>query len=404
MKICFITNGVLPVPAVKGGAVENLVQAILDKNEEYRQFNITVLSIFSDGAASAANTYKYTSFIFFKTPRIIRAIDRIIFLLASKIMAKRNTFNYRYIFRRLFYICNCRKYLREHGFDKIILENHHSLFLLFKNKKLLKTTGHKLYYHAHNQPYRDFLCKKQIINCHNYITVSEYIRNAYLERYPGITSNFYVLKNAVNIELFGRRMTKEERSKERKKYNINENDMAVLFTGRISEEKGIVELAEAFLQINNPLLKLLIVGSSFFDTGIDSPLNNRLRDLLSPRINSVIFTGYVKYEEIWKLYHLADIGCFPSLANEAALLAGIEAMAAALPFITTNSGGIPEYVKPECAFILERDANLTANIKQAIETLASDSALRKKMGEKGREISAEYNLDTYYWNFLNILS
>jgi glycosyltransferase involved in cell wall biosynthesis len=404
MNICFITNGVLPVPAVKGGAVENLIQSILDKNEEYRRLNITVLSIFADGVEITARTYKNTSFVFIEPVWIIDIIDKIIFFIADKILAKKNIFNYRYISTRLFYIYRCYKYLLKHDFDKIILENHHSLFFPLKNKKLWKIIGHKIYYHAHNQPYHDFLCKKQIMGCENYITVSEYIRNTYLERYPVITSKFYIFKNGVNTKLFGHVMSEEERIGERKKYNIDENDMVILFTGRISEEKGILELADAFLQINNTSLKLLIVGSSFFDTGIGSPVNNHLRNLLKPCINRVVFTGYITYEEVWKFYHLADFGCFPSIWNDPAPLTNIEAMAAGLPFITTNSGGIPEYAKPECAYILERDANLTANIKQAIETLAGDSALRKAMGEKGREISSEYTLDKYYWNFIDIIS
>jgi glycosyltransferase involved in cell wall biosynthesis len=404
MKICFITGGVLPVPAVKGGAIENLVQAILDKNEEYRKLNVTILSIFVDGIETAVNSYKYTSFVFFKTSWFMEIIDRIVFYFADKVLAKRNTFSYRYILGRLFYIYHCYRYLRGHNFDAIILENNHSLFLPLKTKKLRKILGEKIYYHAHNRPYQDFFCRKQIMGCGNYIVVSEYIRNAYLERYPGMASKIYVLKNAVNTKLFGCLMTEEERIREREKYNINENDMVILFTGRISEEKGILELAEAFLEIDNPSLKLLIAGSSFFDTGIENPLIRQLKNLLKPCISRVVFTGYMKYEEIWKLYHLADIGCFPSVWNEPALLTGIEAMAAGLPFITTNSGGIPEYAKPECAFILERNADLATNIKQAIETLAHDSTLRKTMGERGREICVKYDLDTYYWNFLSILS
>jgi hypothetical protein len=46
--------------------VENLIQAILDKNEEYRRLNITVLSIFTDGVEAAAKIYRKTSFVFVK--------------------------------------------------------------------------------------------------------------------------------------------------------------------------------------------------------------------------------------------------------------------------------------------------------------------------------------------------
>ena len=35
MKIAFITDGKSPVPATKGGAVENLIEDLLDENEKY---------------------------------------------------------------------------------------------------------------------------------------------------------------------------------------------------------------------------------------------------------------------------------------------------------------------------------------------------------------------------------
>jgi hypothetical protein len=129
-------------------------------------------------------------------------------------------FNYRYIARRSVYIYRCHAYLRKHGFDKIILENHHSLFLISKDKKLRIALEHKTYYHAHNQPYNDFLCRgKQVMNCKNYITISEYIRNTYLERYQSIVTKFHVLKNTVNTKLFGQIMARKERRAEREKYN-----------------------------------------------------------------------------------------------------------------------------------------------------------------------------------------
>jgi glycosyltransferase involved in cell wall biosynthesis len=248
------------------------------------------------------------------------------------------------------------------------------------------------------------LCGNEIRTCVNYITVSEYIQKTYLERYRGIRSRFYVLKNAVNTGLFGQELSKETFTAERNKYGLAADDIIVLFTGRISEEKGIVELANAFLHIDDPKLKLLIAGSGFFDTDIKTPLQGRLEQILKPVIGRVVFTGYVKYTEIWKLYKIADMGCFPSVWNDPAPLIVIEAMAAGLPFITTNSGGIPEYARRACAFILERDDALTAHIKQAIEILSQDAVLRKKMGEKGKEIGAEYNLDNYYRNFLAIVS
>ena len=45
MEIAILTAGVLPVPAVQGGAVENLVDFCLEYNEKYHLHDITVYSI-----------------------------------------------------------------------------------------------------------------------------------------------------------------------------------------------------------------------------------------------------------------------------------------------------------------------------------------------------------------------
>ena len=50
MKLAIVTGGFLPVPATKGGAVENLIQNFMNENEKYNDFNITIFSDFDENA------------------------------------------------------------------------------------------------------------------------------------------------------------------------------------------------------------------------------------------------------------------------------------------------------------------------------------------------------------------
>lgn len=52
MKIAILTSGILPVPAVQGGAVENLMDFYLDYNDKYRLHDITVYSIWHSNIES----------------------------------------------------------------------------------------------------------------------------------------------------------------------------------------------------------------------------------------------------------------------------------------------------------------------------------------------------------------
>ena len=45
MKIAILTSGILPVPAVLGGAVENLIDFYLEYNERHQLHDITIYII-----------------------------------------------------------------------------------------------------------------------------------------------------------------------------------------------------------------------------------------------------------------------------------------------------------------------------------------------------------------------
>jgi hypothetical protein len=45
MKIAILTSGILPVPAVLGGAVENLIDYYLENNNQHQLHDITVYSV-----------------------------------------------------------------------------------------------------------------------------------------------------------------------------------------------------------------------------------------------------------------------------------------------------------------------------------------------------------------------
>jgi glycosyltransferase involved in cell wall biosynthesis len=97
----------------------------------------------------------------------------------------------------------------------------------------------------------------------------------------------------------------------------------------------------------------------------------------------IIFTGFVNYKDMPALYAMADVCVLPSIWDDPAPLAVIEAMTSGRPLITTRSGGIPEYADKNCAVILERDANLVTNLATAMRELAMDDNRRKILGAQG---------------------
>ena len=74
MKIAVLTSGILPVPAVQGGAAENLIDYYLEYNDRHKLHDITIYSVYNkkvrkkSALKSEVNHYKYinTKSLFFK--------------------------------------------------------------------------------------------------------------------------------------------------------------------------------------------------------------------------------------------------------------------------------------------------------------------------------------------------
>ena len=97
-----------------------------------------------------------------------------------------------------------------------------------------------------------------------------------------------------------------------------------------------------------------------------------------------------------RLFAEADVFVFPTFyPRECFPLVILEAMSAGLPVVTTPEGAIPDMVRDGVSGFLcpQQDAEKTA---ACLEQLIKDPALRRSMGEKGRQIYREkYSLDCF---------
>jgi glycogen(starch) synthase len=57
----------------------------------------------------------------------------------------------------------------------------------------------------------------------------------------------------------------------------------------------------------------------------------------------IYFTGFEPDDNLLKIYQIADIACFPSLYEPFGIVA-LEAMAARVPVVVSDAGGLPEVV------------------------------------------------------------
>lgn len=402
-QIAIITSGFLPVPATKGGAVENLIVNLLNENEKEKEYNFTIYSINDEKAREESKKYNESTFEFYSPNFVVKVLDYIIFWVAKKILRKKNSQSYRYIVQRLSYFNFASKKLKKNSFDNVLLENHPTQYYSLKwRKNYIKYAG-KVIYHCHNEFPGTFGCKKIIDTTSQFICVSEYIKNR-LSSYLELDSNkFKVLRNCVNEELFNSNIDNEKKKTIREKYGFKSSDFVMIFTGRIVPEKGVLELVKALKQADNKNIKLLIVGSALNALSSKTEYQNQIEKEIDKIGDNIKFTGFVEYKKIFELYNAADIAVMPSVWNDPAPLSVIESIMCGLPIITTNSGGIPEYVNLKNAIVLDRENNLVDNLAENILKVYKDKELQKSMSKESIKLSKEMNVKTYYQNFKNLV-
>lgn len=111
----------------------------------------------------------------------------------------------------------------------------------------------------------------------------------------------------------------------------------ILYVGRVSREKSLDVLAQAFRQVHahRPDARLIIVG--------DGPFLAEMRAQTADL--PVVYTGYLQGEALTSAYAGADLFVFPSATDTFGNVV-LEAQASGLPVVVTSSGGPREAMQP----------------------------------------------------------
>jgi len=133
----------------------------------------------------------------------------------------------------------------------------------------------------------------------------------------------------------------------------------VLYVGRLSAEKGVLELVEA-----SRGLPLRIVG--------DGPLRGRVPS-----------EGFVAPGELGSWYERAAVVAVPSRREGYGVVAR-EAMAWGRPIVATAVGGLSDAVEGGVTGLLVQPGDAGA-LRAALERLLGDAALRSRLGAAARE-------------------
>lgn len=387
-KIILIPSINLPIPATKGGAVQNLIDFFIDYNEESYEYDIVIFSVFNKKSKKISNKFKNTKIFYIPFSGLLSYFSTQNITLISGISYKILNFYFvRYIkFILTFFIKNK---------SCIIYENTPFIFGKMKPCRDTKTIIHL---------YNDYIKKnndrneKIIRNVDRVVTVSDYGRKFLYEIIPNDKTD--VIYNGIDVDRF---ITKDDYSYLREMYNIKNGDKVILFVGRLVEEKGIRELIESVLRIDDRFnIKLLIIGNKLYSGDVYDRFYERLKTLTSTKKCRFEFVGHVSYERLHEFYSISDIGVLPSTYDEPFSMSALEYMASGLGVVVTDVGGFPEMIK-DSGIMVPNDENLVTSLMENIEILLQDDVLLKQYGDKARERVREFNKENYCINKSNLI-
>lgn len=229
------------------------------------------------------------------------------------------------------------------GLFKILLKNLDRLIVFFATDILID---------GHSQ--RDFLIKNRIIRSTNSLVLGN-----------GSISG-------VDCEKFIPQ--KKTRDFYRAKYYITE-EVVFLFLGRLNLDKGIMDLAYAFVELNkiHPKSRLVFVGSD------ESDMKNRILKLTDSN-PKIIFYGFTNQPS--DVLQMADVFCLPSY-REGFGTSIIEASLLGKPIICSNTYGLMDTIIENETGLRHEVKNVNSIIEQMIKLMNNN--LRKKLGDNGRK-------------------
>lgn len=190
-------------------------------------------------------------------------------------------------------------------------------------------------------------------------------------RKEGIKNKMTVARLGIDIDKFH---PSPDKARSKQKVGLDKNKTVIGFVGRISREKNVHVLLEAFKKLKDQSdLILLIVG--------DGPKEQKKE---MEELENCKITGFV--HNVQDYLQAMDIFVLPSL-TETTSLATLEAMSSGLPVIVTKVGFMSRYIiKNHNGVFFPRDNATILTIK--LERLLKNQGIREKLGQNARRTVA----------------
>lgn len=382
-KIAIIGPESYPIPAVRGGAIESGVTRTLNINENEKRLDLTVFTITDPLLENVKN--KYTCCRIIQIPRggLLDFWTSKIYRLLRKLSGYKLPYRSSYMIR-------INRYLEREDFDLIAFHTSHEEVSQLSSKVKAKV----IYSVASDYLTPDIPGINKLIERVDCFSSNKYIVDRIHDLLGVGYEKLHIGKGGIDISLDTDDARYKIRTSIRAKHKLTDSDVIVLYCGRLSPEKGALQLIQAIEKV--PDCKLIIVGGANFSCNAQTDYVKALKEAARRCGDRVIFTGYLdNHDDLKKYAYAADIAAVPSICNEAGSVALLEFRVVELPTVASDKGGMIYNAAGNVVFV-HCDENYIDNLAEAIEKLVYNPGERKRLSKLARIGIEERSLEAKY--------
>ncbi|MFZ4399174.1 MAG: glycosyltransferase [Bacteroidales bacterium] len=176
-----------------------------------------------------------------------------------------------------------------------------------------------------------------------------------------------------------------KKSAKKKLFNIENQEAVLLFAGRLSKEKGVMELAEIYQKTKSEIhdLKMVIVGNG--------PAENELKKALP----EAIFLGWIDHEKLPNIYSSADLLILPSKFDTFSCVV-LEALSCGLPVIAYNIKGPKDIIEDnKNGFLVSNTDDMSKNIIYYFNDISIQKSFKKSALDRSKNYNKTSILDKF---------
>jgi len=365
MRIAFFTNNYLPRPSGVAHAIENLRIELENLGHDVFVF----APRYSKKDKENAKLFRYKSFV---THEKLGPLSSIPFPHSPKI----------------------KKHIQELAID--IIHSHHPYLLGKTAQKYAKELNVPLIFTLHT-PYYQYLAplagsfgqmldsflleilSKYANKCGAVIVPTRAVKETI--KHAKINPPVYILPSGIDINKF----SQCKKLKNKQNLGFTPSDVILLTVARLSYEKNVDFIIEAFSQITKftDRVNLIIVGGGSQKLKLQSLVKS-----LGLK-NKVIFTGKLPYKKLPVYYGASDILLYSSLVDTQGL-ALCEAMASGLPIVSTNQAAGPRSLikNDKIGYLVPPDTNA---FSQKVLELINNKEKRQEFGLNAKKEAKKYD-------------